>query len=204
MITIALVSQKGGAGKSTLAANIAALAASGGLRTAIIDLDAQASISAWHAAREADDITLVPSHPPLVSKQVEDLDRQGYQLAIIDTPPHNSTAAANAIAVADFTLIPVRPSSFDLVAAQATFDLLKQGKGQGGVIINAVPAGTKVETPATSFVKSAGLTVIARIGQRVAFQHAITQGQGVTEYEPNGKAAEEVINLWNKIQGKLP
>jgi len=203
MITLALVSQKGGAGKSTLASNIAALAASGGLRTAIIDLDAQASISAWHAAREADDITLVPSHPPLVSKQVEDLDKQGYQFAIIDTPPHNSTAAANAITAADYTLIPVRPSSFDLVAAQATFDLLEQNGGQGGVLINAVPAGTKVETPATSFVKSAGLTVLARIGQRVAFQHAINQGQGVTEYEPNGKAAEEVINLWNKIQGKL-
>lgn len=200
MKTLAFVSQKGGAGKSTMAATIAALAASGGIKTAVIDLDQQASISAWHASREAEDITLLPSHPPLLAKQVEDLAKQGYQLTVIDTPPHNSTAAANAINAADYTVVPVRPSSFDLVAAQATFDLLSQNGGNGGVVINAIPSGSKVEDPATDFVISSGFSVVGRIGQRIGFQHATNQGLGVTEYEPNGQAASEIVALWNTLQ----
>jgi len=203
METVAFVSQKGGAGKSTLAATIAALAASGGIKTAIIDLDPQASISAWHASRDKEDITLIPSHPPLLAKQVAKLEKEGYQLTIIDTPPHNSTAAANAIAVSNYTVIPVRPSSFDLVAAQATFDLLAGTGGLGGVVINAIPPGTKVEDQAADFVTSSGFSVVGRIGQRIAFQHATNQGQGVTEYEPSGQAASEVIALWNELQEVL-
>jgi chromosome partitioning protein len=203
MITLAFVSQKGGAGKSTIAANIAAYAASNGIKTVIIDLDQQASISAWHASREDDSIHIIPSHPPLLAKYVAQCDQQGYQLCVIDTPPHNSTAAANAISVADLTIIPVRPSAFDLVAAQATFDLLAQNGGKGGAVINAVPSGTKVIDDATAFVKDAGITVIGRTGQRIAYQHATTKGQGVTEYEPSGRASGEIKELWTAIEAMI-
>lgn len=203
MQTLAFVSQKGGAGKSTIAASIAALAASEGVKTAVIDLDPQASISAWHTVRGSEDIELVQSHPPQLSATVSKLKKDGYQLVVIDTAPHNSGAAANAIKAADFTVIPLRPSGFDLAAAQETFELLTHNKGKGGAVINAVPPGTSVESQAVDFVKGAGITVLGRIGQRIAFQHAIGAGMGVTEYESSGQAAVELIELWNAIQEAL-
>ena len=203
MITLAFVSQKGGAGKSTLAANVAAYAATNGIKTVVIDLDQQASISAWHGAREDDLIRIIPSHPPLLAKYVAQCEQEGYQLCVIDTPPHNSTSAANAIAVANLTIIPVRPSAFDLVAAQATFDLLAQSGGKGGAVINAVPSGTKVIDDATKFVTDAGIKVIGRTGQRIAYQHATTKGQGVTEYEPSGRASGEIKELWTTIEAMI-
>ena len=82
MITLAFVSQKGGAGKSTIAANIAAYAASNGIKTVIIDLDQQASISAWHGARQDDLIHLIPSHPPLLERYVSQCDPQNHHTSL--------------------------------------------------------------------------------------------------------------------------
>ena len=200
MLTIAIVSQKGGAGKSTLSAHLTAYAASNGVKCALIDLDPQASVSAWHGLREADDIELIPSHPPLVAKQVDQLTKTGFELCIIDTPPHNSTAAANAINSATLTVVPVRPSAFDLAGAQATFDLIKQNKAKGGAVLMAVPSGSSVEQAATEFITGSGLKVIGRTGQRIAFQHAINEGKGVTEYARSSVASEEIIKLWESIR----
>ena len=200
MKTISLVSQKGGAGKSTLAANLAVYAASQGVKTAIVDVDPQASLSAWYGLRlkHSNDLTLLVSHAPLLSGQLQQLKKDGYQLCIVDTPPHNSTAAATAIRESDLTVIPIRASSFDLIAAQATFGLL--GNKKGGAVINAVPGGTSVQDPATEFIESEGVRVLSVIGQRVAFQHATNEGKGVIEHEPRGKAADEVIKLWGVIE----
>ena len=197
-LVISLVSQKGGAGKSTLAANLAAYAVGKGAKTAIIDLDPQASLSTWHSLRDKEDITLCTLHPPLLLSKVADLKEDLYKLVIIDTPPHNSTAAANAINQADITLMPVRPSTFDLMAIQATFDLL--GDNLGGVIINAVPSGTTIEGSAADFINSSGVRVLSTVGQRIAFQHSANAGQGVVEYEPKGKAAEEITKIWKEIR----
>lgn len=203
MQVLAFVSQKGGAGKSTLAASIAALAASQGISTAVIDLDPQASISAWHGVRAADDIELVQCHPPQLAVTVEKLKKAKYQLVIIDTAPHNSSAAANAIEVADFTVIPVRPSAFDLAAAQETFSLLGHKKAKGGAVLNASPPGKSANEQADDFINSMGVSVLGRVGQRVAFQHAVSAGMGPTEYDSNSQAASEVVELWNSIQGEL-
>ena len=202
MLTIAIVSQKGGSGKSTLSANLAAYAASNGVKTALIDLDPQASSSAWHGLRATDDIELVPSHPPLVAKQIKQLTSDGLELCIIDTPPHTSTAAANAINAATLTIIPVRPSALDLVSAQNTFDLIKQTKAKAkkGVVLMAVPSGSSVEQAASDFITDSGLKVIGRTGQRIVFQHSINAGKGVTEYEKNSVAAAEIKELWDSIR----
>ena len=196
-LVVAMVSQKGGAGKSTLAANLAAYAVGKDAKTAIIDLDPQASLSTWHSLRDKEDITLFTLHPPLLTKKIAELKRDLYELIIIDTPPHNSTAAANAINESDITLMPVRPSTFDLMAIQATFDLL--GDNLGGVIINAVPSGTSIEESATQFIKDSGVRVLSTVGQRIAFQHSANAGQGVVEYESKGKAAKEITTIWREI-----
>lgn len=200
MLTIAIVSQKGGAGKSTLSAHLAAYAASNGVKTTLIDLDPQASLSVWHGLREADDIELLASHPPVVAQQVTQLAKAGVELCIIDTPPHNSTAAANAINAATLTVVPVRPSAFDLSSAQDTFNLIKQNKAKGGAVLMAVPSGSSVEQAAIEFITGSGLKVIGRTGQRIAFQHAINAGKGVTEYARSSAASKEIIELWESIR----
>lgn len=199
---LSTVNQKGGSGKSTIAVNLAALAASNGVKTALIDLDPQATACAWVRSRENKDIRLLVTHPPELSNSAKELKEEGYQLIIIDTPPHNSTAAANAVNVSDICLMPVRPSAFDLNAAQATTQLIQANNGKGYFVLNAVPANTSVSDPATEFIESTGFEVIGEIGQRMAYQHAAASGQGVTEYESNSKAAEEIIDLWNAIGGK--
>jgi chromosome partitioning protein len=171
--------------------------------TAVIDLDPQASISAWHTVRDSEDIELVQCHPPQLAATVAKLKKAKYQLVIIDTAPHNSSAAANAIQTADFTVIPVRPSAFDLAAAQETFSLLGHKKAKGGAVLNATPPGRRAEEEAVDFIKSMKVSVLGRVGHRVAFQHAVSAGMGPTEYDANSQAAEEVIELWNAIQRAL-
>jgi chromosome partitioning protein len=197
---ISSINQKGGSGKSTIAVNLAALAASNGMATAIIDLDPQATACAWIRSREAEDIKLVVTHPPEILSTVKSLRKEGVELIIIDTPPHNSTAAANAVNVSDLCLIPVRPSAFDLNAAEATIQLIQANNGKGVFVLNSVPASTNVLNSASEFIESTGFKVIAKVGQRMAYQHAVAIGLGVTEYEPNSKAAGEIIELWNALR----
>jgi chromosome partitioning protein len=201
---IALVSQKGGAGKTTLSVNIAALAATNGIDVALVDLDPQASASAWCAARGADDIRLEACHPPMLTKTISRLRMGGAGLVIIDTPPHSSTAAANAVRAADFVVVPVRPASFDLAAVADTAELVRHVSGRAGAVLNAVPPSTNVAEPAAALLAEQGLPVLARIGQRMAVQHAATAGRGVVETEPRSQAASEIVDLWNAITERVP
>ena len=200
---LAFISQKGGSGKTTLSVNIAAFVAANGFSVSIVDLDPQASASAWCEARDADDISIETTHPPLLDKTVNRLRKNGANLILIDTPPHNSTAAANAVSVADFVIVPVRPASFDLAAVADTARLVKQAVGRASSVINAIPPNTKVADPASEILTEQGLPILSMIGQRMAFQHAATLGKGVVETEPSSRAAEEVIELWNAINRQV-
>lgn len=195
---LSFVSQKGGSGKTTLSVNFATLAFNGGVQVAIIDLDPQASASAWSAVRGTD-ILVEACHPPLLNKTIETLTNKDYQLIIIDTPPHNSTAAANAIRASNFVLVPVRPSSFDLAAVNDTINLIKTSSAQAACIMNSVPPNTVVADKAEKLLSENGLECIGRIGQRMAIQHALTVGKGVIETDPKSPSAEEIIDIWNKI-----
>ncbi len=199
---ISFISQKGGSGKTTLCVNMAALAFSNGVSVAIIDLDPQASSSSWVAVRN-DALTVLSCHPPLLNKTIEYLQGNGYSLIFIDTPPHNSTAAANAIKVADFVVVPVRPSSFDLAATSATLDLIKANTTPSGAVLNAIPSGTTVADSAEDFLLESGFEVLGRIGHRMAIQHALTAGKGVVELDPNSLASEEITSLWNSIVERM-
>lgn len=131
-----VISQKGGAGKTTMATNIASQAAIDGLSVCIIDLDPQATSSVWHSARSKNDIHLEVCHPPMLSRLVT---RLGYDMIIIDTPPHNDAAAGAAAQVADLCLLPIRPSAFDLSSIQDTIELIKRHNASYQVILNSVP-----------------------------------------------------------------
>jgi chromosome partitioning protein len=195
---ISLVSGKGGAGKSTIAVNLAALAAAEMLRVAIVDLDPQATASGWHAMRGSMDISLTPSHPPILARTTAALVASGIQIVIIDTPPHHSAAAIAAIRVSDLVLVPARPSAFDLAAVAETADLVRQGSGRAASVLNAVPARSSVAQQARAVMESFGLPVLACLGQRIGWQHAAACGKGVYETEPESSSAGELVALWNR------
>jgi chromosome partitioning protein len=201
MKTVAIVSQKGGSGKTTIAVHLAVCAELANKKVAIIDLDPQASALEWRSRREAESPEVVTATPEQLPALLKSAKENGADLAIIDTAPHSDRAAAMAAARADLILIPCRPSAFDVAAIGTTLNLLKLTKALGhtAILLNAVsPRGAMAD------VAEAGLSEIVpvvpvRLHQRAAYSHAINSGHSVEEYDPHGKAAEEIRALYKWI-----
>ena len=137
MATIAIISQKGGAGKTTLALHLAAAAQDAGRVALIIDTDPQATASQWAAWRQEAPPEVIDSPPPRLAAKVEAAQGQGAELIVIDTPPHADSAARAAVEVADLVLIPCRPSAFDLSAIQTTAKLVQLLRKPAYVVFTA-------------------------------------------------------------------
>jgi chromosome partitioning protein len=129
MKTIAIISQKGGSGKTTIAVHLAVCAQRARKRAAIIDLDPQASALEWQSRRKADTPEVITATPEQLSGLLNEAKKNGADLAIIDTAPHSDRAATIAAELADLVLIPCRPAAFDVAAIGTTLNLLKLIKG---------------------------------------------------------------------------
>lgn len=190
MPAIALLSQKGGAGKTTLAVHLAVCCGD----ALIIDTDKQKSAAGWWREREGDLPELVVSSAQSVPKAIAATSRQWV---FIDTPPRHEEALRAVCAVADFILIPSRPSILDLRAIADTVGLVNSK-----IVLNSCPPGrgfgeAGVVEEARRALSVYGLPVCpVVVSQRVAFSHALNGGQAVTEFEPEGKAAGEIRKLW--------
>lgn len=196
MQTIAVVSQKGGAGKTTLAIHLAIAATQAGMNTVVIDLDPQASSAKWGDRRQAELPVVLSAHASRLSQVLETARTTGGELAIIDTAPHSDNAALDAARVADVVLIPCRPSILDLEAIANSLDIARLAHKPATVILNAVAAsGTEADEAAEAVVQLGGETCPVRLVHRVAYARAIVYGQSAQEYEPHGKAAREVQAL---------
>lgn len=200
MKTLAIIAQKGGSGKTTLAVHLAVCATRHKLKTALIDLDPQASAYQWNESREdgrkLDAVRGNSSDLAALLKQAKD---GGVDLVIIDTAPHSDSAAAIAAQLADFVLIPCRPARFDLDAIATTAQIAKVTKTPTAVVLNAAPRG-KLAEEARDALQGQNLTVMATVlYQRAAYSHAVIDGRSVHEYEPDGKAAAEIDDLYNHI-----
>lgn len=197
MKTVAIVSRKGGAGKTTLAVHLAVAASIKGKEVAIIDLDPQASAAGWGDSRTAETPAVVSAQAARLPKVLETAANAGADLAIIDTAPHSETAALAAIRAADLILIPCRPAILDLRAISDTIDLVNLAKKTATVVLNAVPPRGSLADEAVEAIASYGMTVApVKVGQRAAFVHSLTTGLTAQEYEPEGKAAEEIQQLY--------
>jgi chromosome partitioning protein len=205
MKTVAVISQKGGAGKTTLALHIAAAAEAAGRPTVIIDLDPQASAAGWKDSREAESPVVVALPHTRLAAGLQAARDGGADLAVIDTAPHSEGAAMAAARAADLVLIPCRAGILDLRAIGTTAELVRLASKPAFVILNALPPqGSRILDDARQAVAVHGIAVApVTLQQRAAYGHALTVGQTAPEYEPEGKAADEIAAIINWLFAEL-
>ena len=198
MLTIALISQKGGSGKTTLAINLAIASELAGHPAVVVDLDPQASAAAWADSRESDAPVVLSAQSARLAEVLDTAREHGAALTLIDTAPHAEAAALTAARSADLVLVPCRPSILDLRAVSASLDIARLAGTPAAAVLCGVPARGPLASEAQSALEAYGLTVSpVRIGHRAAFVHAMTAGQGAQEYESGGKAARETARLYD-------
>lgn len=209
-VTVALVNQKGGVGKTTLSTNLAAAAHLAGHRTIVIDLDAQGSALDWYTARS--------EGSPLSALAVAKADRaltrpalatltEHYDVAILDAPPRLDALTQSAAVAADLVILPLQPSPYDLWAASETLATLETAdsiREQLGLapaprlaVLNRMQAGTLIGRQAREAVAEVADLSDVVIHQRVAFATAASAGESVLTTEPKGRAAAEIQALFD-------
>jgi chromosome partitioning protein len=205
MKTVSIVSQKGGAGKTTLAVHLAVAAARAGYTVAVIDLDPQATATQWFDWRGGDNPAVVATPHARLTPTLAEAARAAVDLVVIDSPPAADSAAVAAARAADLVLIPTRAAAFDLHAIKTTADLVRVAQKPAFVVLNAVPPRASALIEDVSTVVASLRLAIAPVAlvDRAAFRHAVTNGQTAGEFEPSGKAAEELGRLYTWMCGQL-
>lgn len=201
---IAVAQQKGGAGKTTLAAQLA-VAWSEKRKVAIMDIDPQGSLSAWHGVRVQSPRPLADIHLSSVSgwRVSTELDRlkNDFDVVIIDCPPHAETETKNAMRAAGLVVIPVQPSPMDVWATAPTAEFAtEQGTGTR-LVLNRVPPRSRLVEAVQGILKDQKLKVANNaLGNRVAFAASMMEGRGVTESEASSPAADEIRALAKELE----
>lgn len=200
MKTVAILSNKGGVGKTTLTINLAVASMIAGKQTVLVDLDSQQSALSWNRVRTSEYPLVTSVNPNKLSALLQTLSKSGADLVFIDTPPRSEADALEAAAQADLILVPCRPAFLDLIAIRATVKTTELVHAPAVVVLNGVPARGQKTMDAKEAINGYQLPVAEQaIGLRVAHERALTAGLGVQEYEPKGKAAAEIQTLYNSL-----
>jgi chromosome partitioning protein len=205
-VVITVAQQKGGSGKTTLAANLAAALAETA-RVAVLDIDPQRSLKRWHELRAACDgvpaITLSEISGWRPGNELDRL-RRTHDVLIVDSPPQLETDARLAVRGADLVLVPVQPSPPDLWAAEGTLELAAAEKRHARLVLNRVPATGRLREVVEDEIGRRKFPVLqSALGNRTGFAGAFAQGLGVTEAAPRSTATQELRALLAEIQGVL-
>jgi chromosome partitioning protein len=203
-VVITVAQQKGGAGKTTLAANLAACLAAAS-RVALLDIDPQRSLARWHALRaaHADRVAALEFSDVSGWRLARELDRlrRDHDFVFIDSPPQIDTDARLAVRGADLVLIPVQPSPPDIWAAEGTLKLAADEHRTARLVLNRVPTGSRLRERVEADIAARKLPVLrAMLGNRTGFASAFAAGLGVTEAAPRSTAAAELRALLAEIQ----
>ena len=201
MKTIAVMSLKGGAGKTTLSVHLAVAAAQQGLKVLLLDTDhQQLSCVTWASTREADTPRVIGVEPHRLAGALEAARSDGFDLVLVDTAPHAGPDAIDVSRLVDVILIPVRPSVFDLAAANSTLDVVRASTARALLVLSACPPRAPEVAMAREALGKSGVPVARQeISDRRSFARAIQSGRAVTEFEPDGKAAEEIAALLQEV-----
>jgi chromosome partitioning protein len=212
MRSVAFMTQKGGAGKTTLAASLAVAAAAAGENVIALDLDPQASLLRWGERRSATKTLHKVIVEPLEAERltrlqdiIEGLAGVGFTLAIFDTAGADGAGARLVTEAVDLCLLPARPTQLDVDATAATFRAAFLAKRKAAFILNQCPPSYRSTRASESAKGLTRLGVLAEpmLSSRMDFQDSIRAGLGVTEYDRGGRAAREIAALWSWIQGQF-
>lgn len=207
MHVIAVLNQKGGSGKTTIATHLARALQLDGKDVLLVDSDPQGSARDWAAVREDNPLTVVGIDRPTIDRDLKAIGRKDF--VVIDGAPQAADLAVSAIKAASFILIPVQPSPYDIWATADLVELVKQrievtdGKLQAAFVVSRAIKGTRIGAEVTDALNSYGLPVLeSRITQRVIYPGTAAAGTTVMD-EPEGDAAREVRSLMAEITQKL-
>jgi chromosome partitioning protein len=205
MKIIAVLSQKGGAGKTSLSIHLAIAAEQAGKKILIVDRDPQSAVTKWARMRAADSPAVVTSISPDTHRIVRDAQREGYDWLILDTAPRLDAVTVEVCRKADLVLVPTKPAFMDLLSTKETLELIKKAQCSGhvAIVLNAVPTNTSEGTEAREALAKLGQVLDAELHERVDFRRAITAGHGITEHLPKSRAASEIMKLYQEIERHL-
>ena len=204
---IALLNQKGGVGKTTLAVHLATALSQSGRRVLLVDADPQGSALDWNASRQGDPRFPVIGLPKANLHKEIPVHVPNYDDIIIDGPPRVNELARSAILASDMIVIPVQPSPYDVWACKEIVDLLREARvykemQKARFVINRKIVNTAIGRDVAEALASYEIPVLkATIGQRVAFAESAAQGGTVLETAPDGAAAQEILALLHELRG---
>jgi chromosome partitioning protein len=199
----------GRAGKTTLAIHMGALAQAEGLRVMFFDVDPQKSLATWWRSRESETPPLIETDATRLAELLREAEREGYDLAVVDTPPAVTFDTARVATLADLVLIPLRPSILDIYAVESTAAAVRTTRIPALLVLNAcAPPTVTGEAPTTTEARAAlkGMaTPVAAtaLAQRMDYARALNGGQAVTEFAPTSKAAAEITRLWHEVHQEI-
>ena len=204
MHVVVLASQKGGAGKTTLAAHLAVAAELAGDGPAVlIDTDPQGSLSAWWNVREAETPALAPTTISDLPSKLRALADAGYRLAVVDTPPAITEAIGSVVRSADLALIPTRPSPHDLRAVGSTVALVEAADRPFVFAVTQAKPNARLTIQAIAALSEHGAVAPAIMNDRVDYAGSMIDGRTVLETDPKGRSAAEMEGLWAFMKAQI-
>lgn len=204
MHVVAVVGQKGGIGKTTIAIHLAVAATRAGHTTLLIDLDPQASASKWSDIRTDDAPVVISAHASRLRHVIEKAEEQGVTFVVLDTPPQLESPISDAAKVADLALIPCRPALFDIHAIEETVYRTLKENVPTHLVFNAVPPRSSMLEQAKAVVADYNIHIApCTVGRRIIFSHAVVDGKTAEEFDPKSKAATEIQTLYKYIENQL-
>ena len=205
MKVIAVLNQKGGSGKTTIATHLARALQLDGADVLLVDSDSQGSARDWAAVREDQPLPVVGIDRPTIDRDLKRFVKKDF--VVIDGAPQAADLAVSAIKASDFILIPVQPSPYDIWATADLVELIKQrieitdGHLQAAFVVSRAIKGTRIGAEVADALAEYGLPVLStRITQRVIYPSTAAAGTTVLEADPEGDAAAEIWALTNEIK----
>lgn len=204
MHVIAIASQKGGSGKTTLAGHIAVAAERAGAGpVALVDTDPQGSLSDWWNARLASTPAFARTGPDRLAQDIERMRELGFKLLVIDTPPAIEATISKVIACADMVIVPARPSPHDLRAAGATVELIERTGRPFVFVVNSSMPRARITSEAVVALSQHGTVAPSIIHHRTAFASSMIDGRTVMEIPDQNGCAHEIEQLWSYLAQRL-